>query len=198
MRGPREAVVVEASETALGVVQLAVIGNATNRLAVQASDGRLVQNGTAFPTDFMAQRLGTLFCRTDLGYDVFQWDGSRWLGLRTWVVAFTNQATVSSGGWLRAFQGPFTTALLGPKLPWDATLVEASGWKDNVLTASSFDLYDGSTLKYQLGINAADNETYATGLAVDLSAGAILNTKISVGALTSGGGIVFTFRRRAS
>lgn len=170
------------------------VSTAPTQTAAQAV-GSVVTVGPDFPAD---PDVGHVHVSTSLGYDVFVWNGtqSKWLTVRTDPVAFTNQTTVAVGGFLRLYQSPFTTSALGYRLKWNATLVEATAWKDNVLTAPSIDVYSGASLKYQHTIAAGDNESKATDLAVDFDESANINVKISANALTSGGGIALTFRRR--
>lgn len=153
--------------------------------------------GSAFPSSPQA---GQVFTRTDLNYEPFVWDAgrSKWLSLRTVMAAFTNQASVLAGGYLRLFQGPFSSANYGFRLPWDATLVEISSSKNDNTLACNLEVTAGGSTSHTHSMGSGYS-TQETGINVNFSSGAVVGLRVATGhTFTTGGSVHLLFRRRSS
>lgn len=153
--------------------------------------------GSAFPG---SPQSGQVFTRTDLDYESFLWDAgrSKWLSLRAWPIAMTNQASVLAGGFLRLFQGPFTSANFGFRLPWDATLVEISSSKNDNTLGCNLEVTAGGSTSHTHTMGSGYS-TQETGINVNFSSGAIIGLRVATGhTFTTGGAVSLVFRRRAS
>lgn len=151
--------------------------------------------GATFPDDPYD---GQTFYRTDLS-DLFAWDDTRgkWLSVRTTMAVFSAQTLVAAGAALRLFQAPTSSATVGFRMSWDATLVEANSTRVTSGSATQLDVRAAAVVKHSHSVGAGVVTADEQGINVDFAADDIVNVVANTD-LTGGGHIALWFRRRAA